>query len=93
MGDDLAAALGPNGFDRKSIIAFLARCGAVTIVASEPVVPLYAETAQWTVKHRQPVATIETRPEREAEWLDLVHAVAPADVAIVLATTRQDHRP
>ena len=40
------------------------------------------------MKRRQPVAIIETRPEREAEWLDLVRAVAPADVAVALATTR-----
>ena len=93
VGDDLAAALGPGGFDRDSVIAFLAGCGAVTIVASAPVVPLYAETAQWAVKRRQPVAIIETRPEREAEWLDLVRAVAPAGVAVALATTRPDGRP
>ena len=46
VGDDLAMALGPDGFDRDSMIAFLAGCGAVAIVASEPIVPLYAETAQ-----------------------------------------------
>ena len=88
LGDDLAAALGPGGFDDESVRAFLPRCGAVAIVACAPIAALYWEVATWAVKDREPVLIIETRPEREAEWVELVRALVPSKAGIAVATVR-----
>lgn len=86
IGDDLNAALGPAAFHARSVRRYLATCRAAVIVAAEPIPSLYWDAYARAVERRENVVIVETRPEREAEWLDLIRAAAPADVALSLGT-------
>jgi hypothetical protein len=74
VGDDLHQALGPAGFHRPSLRRVLAGSVALIIVSGEPDPTAYALAATsaaglcplglgWNA------VLIETRPERESEWL------------------------
>ena len=77
IGDDLHASSGPGAFHRRSLRCYLPRCASVCIVTSEAVPDAYAAMATQAVNHRHDVALVETRPDREAEWLALVEQSAP----------------
>lgn len=87
ISDDMAAALGPNAFHARSLRRYLPRCGAAVVMACQPLPALYWEASSWAALRRRDVLIVETRPEREADWLDLIRAEAPADVALGLGTT------
>ncbi len=80
VGDDFARALGPGGFDRASLLRYLARCRAVTLVPREPAPSAYVETVTRATRYGEDVAIIETRPERHAEWAALVREALPVPV-------------
>ena len=86
VGDDMTAALGPGAFHARSLRRYLATCRAVVIIACEPLPALYAEACAWARDKRQNVAIIETRPEREAEWLAVVREAGRPDMTLALGT-------
>ncbi|MCJ2030914.1 hypothetical protein MKK50_16210 [Methylobacterium sp. J-043] len=88
VGDDLAAALGPGGFHARAMRRYLVTCRAAIVVACEPLPSLYGEVCAWAQEKRENVVIIETRPEREAEWLTLLREVAPPDIALALGTVK-----
>lgn len=85
IGDDLAAALGPSAFHERSLRRYLPRCRAGIVVACEPLPALYWEVCNWARTKREDVVIVETRLEREAEWLDLLRTSSPG-IALCLGT-------
>ena len=74
VGDDLHQALGPAGFHRLSLRRVLAGSVALIIVSGEPDPTAYALAATSAaglcpLGLGSNAVLIETRPEREGEWL------------------------
>ena len=77
IADDLDAALGPDGFHRKSLRRLIREAGCAVIVSSGPEERVYQTAAATAVVMRQPVVLIETRIEQELPWLDFVQKTKP----------------
>ena len=75
LGDDLDTAKGPRAFSARSLRAFLPRCGAIAFVGCEAVAEVYSNAARMA-RDGYTVAIIESQPEHERAWLDLVDEVA-----------------
>jgi hypothetical protein len=71
IGDDLAEALGPAAFHRKSLCKLLNRADMVLIVSSAPTPSVYRRAAAKAARGGN-VVIVETRLERETEWLRLI---------------------
>jgi hypothetical protein len=88
VGDDLHQALGPAGFHRPSLRRALAGSVALVIVSSGPEAAPYALAAT-SAAGLCPLGLgwngvlIETRPEREREWLAFAEKHRP-DLHVVL---------
>lgn len=91
LGDDLHVAMGPDGFHRESVRAVLARSSFVSIVAAEPLPLAYAAPASAAVGLRLNGTIIETRPEFELRWLDIVKAEAPRAQIILVSVKERGH--
>jgi hypothetical protein len=93
IGDDLGASggsKGPLAFHQDDLIALLAGSETITTLSGEAVAAVYKACADVAVKG-QHVTIIETQPEHERAWLDLVKAVAPrAHLLIVGPPPTQD---
>ncbi len=89
LGDDLHEALGPPAFHRKSVRQFVATCRAAVIVACDPQPKFYIAAATTAVLLRQNVVIVETRPEHEADWFDLVRQITP-DINLLVGTVRPE---
>jgi hypothetical protein len=79
VGDDLGASggsKGPLAFHQDDLVALLAGSQIITTLSGEPVAAVYKACADEAVKGRA-VTIIETQPQHERAWLDLVKAVAP----------------
>lgn len=76
MGDDLDTAMGPRAFSERSLRGFLPRCGAVAIVTSAASPEVYANAARMAVDGHT-VAIIESQPDHEEAWTELVEEVVP----------------
>ena len=90
IGDDLHVAMGPAGFHRKSIRRLIASSRMVSIVAAEPQVLAYAAAASTACLGLNAVV-IETRPEFEMHWLDLVKAENPNAQLIIVSVKERGH--
>jgi hypothetical protein len=88
IGDDMHTAMGPAGFHRKSIRRLIARSRVIAIVAAEPLPIAYAETVKAPVAFGSNGLVIETRPERELEWVGMVRAENP-NAALILVSVRE----
>ncbi|TXN00566.1 hypothetical protein FV242_21475 [Methylobacterium sp. WL64] len=84
IGDDLATALGPAGFDAASLRAFIPTCTAAAIVAGPPEAAVYWRTSAWAVERREPVAIIETRPHRVAEWIEVLRVMGRPGMPVAI---------
>lgn len=83
IGDDTDRALGPAGFHRKSVRRLAAQAQSIAIIASAIEPSVYATAAAGAVFGLN-VLIVETRPEQEGAWMDLVKAAAPrASVLLV----------
>lgn len=76
VGDDTDRALGPAGFHRKSIRRLAAQARSIAIIASD-IVPDVYETAAALAALGRSALIIETRPEQEGAWMDLMKVAAP----------------
>ncbi len=77
IADDLDAAYGPVGFDGASLRRIIRRCAAAAVVSSGPDVRPYSAACTNAVLFRQDVLIIETRPEQEIPWVQLLQDVKP----------------
>ncbi len=87
IGDDLREALGPSAFDEQSLHRLLRGVRLATIVACEPLPQIYASAARHAVLLRQNVVIVETQPEYEIAWFNLIKSIAP-DAAFVLGSVK-----
>lgn len=89
VGDDTHEALGPAGFHRQSLRRFVTTCDAAVIVSCAPDVVLYKAAASVPVVARRNSILIETRLERETEWLDFA-LKANSAIKLLIGTVRPD---
>lgn len=76
VGDDTDMALGPAGFDRGSLERLARLVHGITVIASGIVPDVYATAAHVAVLG-QSTLIVETRPEHEGAWMELLRAAAP----------------
>ena len=77
VGDDFDEALGPDAFDIDSLGGFIAGCVGAAIVAGAPPPALYAGLVVMAMSLGRNVVLVETRPEHEADWANLIQTVHP----------------
>ncbi len=82
VGDDLDTAKGSRAFSGRSLRAFLPRCGAIAFVGSAALPTVYEQAARMA-RDGHTVAIIESQPEHEEAWLDLVDRIAPTAKLLV----------
>lgn len=86
VGDDTDAAFGPDQYDRAVLERLIGMVDGVAIISSAPPAEAYASIAMMTVVDCNGLI-IETRPEQEIAWTNLVQAVRP-DMPILLCTPK-----
>lgn len=77
FGDDTDVALGPAAFHRRSLRRLL------VLVACAAIPEAYASAAGVAAFERRHTVIIETRPEHEIPWLDLVLRIRPGGRLLV----------
>jgi hypothetical protein len=87
LGDDLDQALGPSAFDEQSLRRLLKGVRLAAVVACEPLPRIYATAARHAVLLRKNVVIVETRPEHEIAWVNLIRSIAP-DAAFLLGSVK-----
>ena len=87
IGDDLAEALGPAAFHERSLRRLLKGVRLAAVVACEPLPEIYASAARHAVLLRKNVVIVETRPEQEIAWVNLIRSIAP-DAAFLLGSVK-----
>jgi hypothetical protein len=88
LGDDMLQAKGPDAFHRRSLVRFVRRCRGAVIVASEPLVVVYAAAATMAVAGFNTVI-VETQPRYEADWKAALDAANP-DLNFIIATVKPE---
>ena len=76
VGDDTDVALGPDGFHRASLERLARLVGGISVIASGVVPDVYATAAGCAVLGQSGLI-VETRPEQEGAWMDLLSRAAP----------------
>ena len=87
LGDDLDQALGPSAFDEQSLRRLLKGVRLAAVVACEPLPEIYESAAHHAVLLRKNVVIVETRPEQEIAWVNLIRSIAP-DAAFLLGSVK-----
>lgn len=87
IGDDMFTAKGPSAFHRESVRRLIGRARVIAIVAAEPLPRAYVEACK-PVEFGMNGLIIETRPERELEWVGFVKAENPK-AALLLVSVRE----
>ena len=88
VGDDMLESLGPAAFHRRSLRRFVTTGAGGVLVSSAPEVRFYAAAAVMVAEQRRNAVLVETRPEREAEWLTLMREVNPT-MRLVVGSVRR----
>ena len=78
LGDDMHAAFGPTAFHRKSVRRFLARCRTAAVIACEALPFAYTAAALGVTSMRWDAVIVETLPEHEGAWVDLIRQTNPS---------------
>ena len=91
IGDDLHVAMGPAGFHQESVRRLIAASSFVSVVAGEPKVLAYATPALAAAGLGTNGTIVETRPEFEMPWLDLVKTEAP-DAQLIIVSVKETAR-
>lgn len=86
VGDDTDSALGPDQYDRAALERLIGLVDGVAIISSAPPPEAYASIAMMAVADCTGLI-IETRPEQEVAWTNLVQEVRP-DMPILLCTVK-----
>lgn len=85
LGDDYDRAVGPEGFDTKSLHAALS-VSTPFVISGEPIVEYYATAAAIAAFGRFNVVLIETRPDQRDAWAELIKDVCPGHKLAILPT-------
>ena len=88
IGDDLDLALGPAAFHAKSLRRALKGVRLAVVMACEPLPEAYEAAARHAVGLRKNVVIVETLPEQEIAWVNLIRSIAP-DTAFILAGVKE----
>ena len=88
LGDDLDEALGPVAFDEQSLRRSLKGVTLAAIVACEPLPEIYADAARHAVVLRKNVVIVETQPEQEIQWVNLIREIEP-DAAFFVGSVKE----
>jgi hypothetical protein len=89
IGDDMFSAMGPTGFDQPSLRRLIAGCAAGAVVSSGPDERPYKSAATNAVLLRQNVVIVETRPEREIEWVNFLRDARP-EIGLLICSVREN---
>ncbi|GEP08577.1 hypothetical protein [Methylobacterium gnaphalii] len=76
LADDTDRALGPAGFHRKSVRRMAAQVSSIAIIASDIVHEAYVTAAAGAALGFN-MLIVETRPEHEGAWMELLREAAP----------------
>lgn len=87
LGDDTSVPLGPAGFHRRSVRRFAARCRLVVVMSCSPLLAGYAAAAACAAGMRRDALIVETQPQFESDWLDLVKGANPG-IRVIIGTVR-----
>jgi hypothetical protein len=90
IGDDFDAAVGPEHYHMPSLRRAMRACKSFALVSSCPQPAVYASIALTATLSRENVMLIETRPEMEIPWLEMIQKTAPRRF-IWLATVNGGH--
>jgi hypothetical protein len=90
IGDDLDRAVGPQGFHLPSLRRAIRGCTAFAVVSCEPLRHVYATIAGTAALSRDNVMLIETRPEHEIAWANLIRKLKPR-ANLILAVVEGGH--
>ena len=89
IGDDMHQALGPKAFDRKMLTRLIRQADVAVIIACEALYEVYDQMSRQAAIGRRNVLIIETRPERELEWLTCLRSEVPK-LPITLCTVKPE---
>lgn len=87
IGDDFDEAFGPEGFHMPSVRRMIRASHSFAVVACEPLEPIYDSIAFAASTTRRHALLIETRPEQEHAWVELVRKLAPGRPLLVGAVS------
>lgn len=87
IGDDLEEAHGPEGFHLPSIRRAIRASTLFAVISSAPPTEIYEAMAFAVSGTRGNVLIVETRPEQERAWLNLIRKLQPS-AFISLATVK-----
>jgi len=90
IGDDFDRADGPSGFHLPSVRRAIRNFHAFAVVSSAPPAQVYTAVAATTAITRRNCMLVETRPEQEIQWINLVQSPAPRRMTW-LATVEGGH--
>lgn len=83
LGDDMTSALGPAAFHRKSVRRFLMRCRTAAVIACEAIPFAYTAAALGVMSMRWDAVIVETLPEHEGTWVDLIREANPSAALLI----------
>lgn len=78
IGDDMHRALGPAAFHMPSLRRIIRASSSFAVISCEPLEPIYDSIAIAVSTTRRHSLIVETRPEFEAQWVDLIRKLAPS---------------
>lgn len=87
IGDDLHEALGPSGFHMPSVRRIIRASQTFAVVSCAALEPVYDAMAFAASTARKNALLIETQPEFEGEWVQLIRKLAP-DRPLTIATVK-----
>ncbi|MEN9924919.1 MAG: hypothetical protein RL268_1045, partial [Pseudomonadota bacterium] len=76
-------------FDRKMLTRLIRQADVAAIIACEALYEVYDQMSQQAAIGRRNVLIIETRPERELEWLTCLRSEVPK-LPITLCTVKPE---
>lgn len=77
IGDDFDRADGPEGFHMPSVRRSIRTADWFAVVSSGPQALVYETAAAFSASTRRNVLLVETRPEQEIQWVQLIQKLAP----------------
>jgi hypothetical protein len=90
LGDDFDCAMGPEGFHLPSIRRAIRAVHSFAVVSSAAQPDVYTAIALTSVATRRNTMLVETRPEQEIQWVNLIRKLAPGRM-VCLATVAGGH--
>jgi hypothetical protein len=87
IGDDLHEALGPAGFHMPSVRRIIRASHTFAVISCAALEPVYDAMAFAASTARRNALLIETQPELEVEWVELIRKLAPGS-PLTIATVK-----